>query len=595
MTVDPGRPFSKSFSDVIDDLQNRLTTGTEQPSETTFIYNSNNTAGYPLPTDLVAITCVWALSNRKLVVYQEVTYDASGNPIDSAWEYRIDSSSSKKTLFWNKASKLLPTDGTQITVEYTIRSTPSGITDFSPGSIAGTLVRAVAREMTLIYHQIDEAYRRAFLDQAEGVALDNVVALLGIQRNPAVQAIGRITFSVKIAATKDLLIPKGTQVADKAGDLFETQSDATIKQGSLNVIVDAVAVESGPQGNVDKGTITIMPSPPRGVDRVTNDVAFQGGKDSETDDALRERARHALEQAGKGTLNAIEYSVKSIQGIDKVKVFDHSIDNNIPLGYVDVYYSGGKSEVSLEGKVRDVVNDTRPAGIYARIYRIGTVYISGTFVLLPDLEMPSDATQHFLDSAVAVLQTLPVGGPLSVRRLNALAYSVAGIKEVAEAQLFATKDQSVQSIDSDPYSLNRTDAIAVDTNNLKVVVVTGMSTPTSTQVTVARQQDNSYKITVPLQLTASGTPVPFKNFTLHLSATLNTTMKRDASLNVALGTYTGNATFKGDGKTANSASVEIILPAGKYLPNDHNTGVKMALSADVYPVLPTVQVDLTMP
>ena len=43
----------------------------------------------------------------------------------------------------------------------------------------------MAREFKLIYEQMDQAYRRAFIDYAQGFALDNVVALLGISRNLA--------------------------------------------------------------------------------------------------------------------------------------------------------------------------------------------------------------------------------------------------------------------------------------------------------------------------------------------------------------------------------------------------------------------------
>ena len=65
-------------------------------------------------------------------------------------------------------------------------------------------MRAISREFKLLYEQMDQAYRRAFIDYAQGVALDNVVALLGISRNLALPAQGEVTFSLKKAPRRPM-------------------------------------------------------------------------------------------------------------------------------------------------------------------------------------------------------------------------------------------------------------------------------------------------------------------------------------------------------------------------------------------------------
>ena len=50
------------------------------------------------------------------------------------------------------------------------------------GGVARTLLEAVARELAIFYATLDAAHRSGFLDTAEGIALDNVVAILGVRR-----------------------------------------------------------------------------------------------------------------------------------------------------------------------------------------------------------------------------------------------------------------------------------------------------------------------------------------------------------------------------------------------------------------------------
>ena len=64
--------------------------------------------------------------------------------------------------------------------------------------------------MKLLYEQMDQAYRRAFVDEANGAALDNVVALLNVTRNPALKARGEVTFFLKSATDRNVPIPAGT-------------------------------------------------------------------------------------------------------------------------------------------------------------------------------------------------------------------------------------------------------------------------------------------------------------------------------------------------------------------------------------------------
>ncbi|MFL9458441.1 hypothetical protein AB0758_46540 [Tolypothrix bouteillei VB521301_2] len=92
-----------------------------------------------------------------------------------------------------------------------IDSNKSGLTDFNEGSVILTIVHAVARELALIYKQIGVAYDSAFIDEATGIALDNVVALLGVKRRQASKAEGEVTFFRDKMTTKTITIRKNTR------------------------------------------------------------------------------------------------------------------------------------------------------------------------------------------------------------------------------------------------------------------------------------------------------------------------------------------------------------------------------------------------
>ncbi|MDG6258157.1 MAG: baseplate J/gp47 family protein [Methanomicrobiaceae archaeon] len=89
-----------------------------------------------------------------------------------------------------------PDDHTPFFVNYTLDA-PRTITDINPGSVTRTIVESVAREMEFLYLQMEQVYNLAYLDTAEGKALDQVVALLGIKRKGPGYATGEVIFGRK--------------------------------------------------------------------------------------------------------------------------------------------------------------------------------------------------------------------------------------------------------------------------------------------------------------------------------------------------------------------------------------------------------------
>lgn len=623
--IDPGNRFSVPYEDVIQDLEDRIRYGVEQPDRARFTFRAQ-VSSYELPREAYAISRITGRMGNTFTEFQLGEH------------YRF----SNNRIFWVHSDER-PDENSRLEVEFTYRERPAGLTDFNPGSVTATLVRAVAREIKLLYDQMDQAYRRAFIDIATGVALNNVVALLGVTRNLNTRAIGHVTFLRNTPTESDITIPPGTRLADESERIFVTTEEATLvgvaleiaaaaqdrvkvtnkvaaligiwrkdddlqadsppvplatretpglqiaggertlilPAGSLpagelkvryhprSVTVPIRAEAAGPDGNVNAGSIVIMPTPPPGVNGVTNEAPTAGGLVDETDDQLRERAKHALERSGNATMNAIKYSVLGIPGVEEVEVVDGQGDSTIPLGEVRVRVFGGDLR-----QVIDTIERTRSAGIRAVPEVIETVLISGTFFVIPDVSVPSAATAEFRSAVIEQIKTQGIGQSLSLRRLNSFAYGISGLADVAEAQL-TSRGTSPGNVVTDPLLIEATQLIRPDPENLTATLLDSLA--------AQRQPDTRLGIELWL-VDVAGNRISFDNFSLDIMVTLN------AASIIALdqppervGRFTTTVQF------TNTATAVMTLDPTTHAPQfdaeRHNPDVEVSVNAAAYPGL----------
>lgn len=644
--IDPGHPFSVPYEQLINSLEQSLREGVEQPDTESFIFRAAQDA-YELPRLAYAIVRVSGLLGGRFTVFGPgQDYDFLNNRV-----------------IFRRGDVKRPDDGSRFDVEYTYRERPAGLTDFNPGSVVGTLVRVVARELKLLYEQMDQSYRRAFIDVAAGVALDNVVALLGVTRNPVIRATGHVMFFRKTAAKDPVTIPTGTRLAEPNGRLFETTRDGVIgpdpmdellmpagkvlrascriaevrgiwRQGDTpettpslawqdtapkkpfgddertvtltlapapgllrlryvarSVQVAVQAVEPGPQGNVEAGTVTLMPTPPRGVDGVVNEDPITGGQVAEADDALRLRAKHALDRAGNATLDALRFAVLEIDGVEGVTVIDASVDDKVPVGEVRVRYSTATADpeqrLALRNTVVQVVDRTRAAGILARLEEIKAVMLSGTFYAVPDETRSATAASKLASDVVDAVKGLGIGAPLSVRRLSALAFRVPGLADIAGAQLAYKRDQTSAPVSTDPLLVDATEQIRPDEVNLKVVVLDGLSTK-------AVRSPSPSSRAIDLQMTMEGqtTPAPLAAFKLDATVTVKARLKRNPELPPErVATFTRQLTFS----PAATLTIQAADLTGFRLADHEPLGGQVTIASAAYPGLKGVTLTLDLP
>jgi len=124
-----------------------------------------------------------------------------------------------------------------------------GEMNFAPDSVISQLIGIMAKPLAELHEFLEEVYYSQYPASAEGFSLDNVVALLGLERLATTQT----TANVACRGDEGKVITAGAQVAvDGTGEIFTADADTTITKTNAvkGMILFKVGVLSG-------GTYTI--------------------------------------------------------------------------------------------------------------------------------------------------------------------------------------------------------------------------------------------------------------------------------------------------------------------------------------------------
>jgi hypothetical protein len=108
---------------------------------------------------------------------------------------------------------------------------PPRLTDRNPGSVLRTLAESFAREYAVLSRQLEQVYDAAFLATAEGRDLDQLVALVGLERRSQLFASGEVVFSRATPAPGEITIDQGTRIStsDVPGVTVVTTETRTVR------------------------------------------------------------------------------------------------------------------------------------------------------------------------------------------------------------------------------------------------------------------------------------------------------------------------------------------------------------------------------
>jgi len=294
--------------------------------------------------------------------------------------------------------------------------------DFSDGEPLRTIIEALMAELDFQYFQLEQVYDNGFIDTAYGEDLDKLVALLGVKRIQATYATGIVTFSRSTPAPQNFVIPLGTLIEtmpnlEGVSIQFQTTQDAVLLEGTTSVDVPIQALLPGSQGNVVANKIIVINEPPTGIESINNNEQTNNGADTETDDELKERARHVLDSSGLGTVKALEYSIKEIAGVKSVEV------NNMArgIGTVDVLVLGDIIPLSNEIKteILNTIDNTKPLGVDVQLLEPSVVYQNIDVTLYISEGYTIDDVKDEVENAIlSYVDSLTIGQTLIFNQLS---------------------------------------------------------------------------------------------------------------------------------------------------------------------------------
>ena len=175
----------------------------------------------------------------------------------------------------------------------------------------------------LLLNRINDTGKQNLLVYARGDNLDHIGIALGVERLQATGAVTTMKLTASMARPEGIAIPKGTRFTSGDGAFFALTEPYYLSATQTTISVKAVCTEASAKGNgYQIGSITTLVDPIPYIASVTNITISEGGADTETDDAFRERIREAPESFScAGAEGAYEFFTKKASAlISSVKV-----------------------------------------------------------------------------------------------------------------------------------------------------------------------------------------------------------------------------------------------------------------------------------
>ncbi|MCX4273969.1 MAG: baseplate J/gp47 family protein [Acetatifactor sp.] len=229
--------------------------------------------------------------------------------------------------------------------------------DRREGTWTADNLQAVANELARIYEEdIDTILPQAFVMTARGRNLDSCCSDYGITRRAATAAEAVVQLQGEPGTYPGIQLSAGELTFTVPETFTIPPSDA----GYAVVSVRAVCDRTGDIGNVAAGSIDRADDAK--ITKVINPDPAEGGFDTESDDALRERTlEHIRTPANSGNIAHYVQWAKEVSGVSKVRVYDLARGP----GTVDVVLIADGNEVAhqkLIEAVEENIERQRPIG-----------------------------------------------------------------------------------------------------------------------------------------------------------------------------------------------------------------------------------------
>lgn len=205
---------------------------------------------------------------------------------------------------------------------------------------------------------------------------------------------------------------------------YQSTSATTHTTGTaIGVVGKAVSVTAdvvGSDGNVEAEAISKLNTVIAGITSVTNEAAFTGGSDEETDDARKKRFQEFISGLARGTKEAIQFGAKQTAGVVSALCIDNTDDMSIDPGFAVLYVadSSGTADSTLLAAVVAEEENWRPAGLSLTVSAPSIVSVNVTVALALESGFDSTSIKDQVDQSITdYITSLQMGEDVRVSRL----------------------------------------------------------------------------------------------------------------------------------------------------------------------------------
>lgn len=341
-------------------------------------------------------------------------------------------------------------------------SNVSRLTNFNPGSRAGTLIDALSWILSNSDMEVLNGFKSAILE--------GLYNAFGFARLPGQVSTGFVR--IEYSGHTNPIVFDPFQI-DLFGIKFETVNQVILNVGDTYVEVDTRALQIGTEGNIQiaaidtadgKGTLSFDALPGT---RVWNPSVFVNGTNIESQEKRLSRFQNFIRSLGRSTLLGIKSAVESIPGVVGVVVQENvnPFTGYPEAGWINVFVSDGTSnppQPLIDEIIKIVKGDPNDEANYPGYAAAGTlVFVDGIEIY------PINIAYELTVKAGSILNDGLLPTPESILIANNAASTYVNTLPLGQDVLIDTIKAVILTAHPDFYSVN----LLIPSSNVSVPTI----------------------------------------------------------------------------------------------------------------------------
>ena len=297
-------------------------------------------------------------------------------------------------------------------------------------SDVGIRMKVLAGEVLSLQSNAQWLNNQMFAQTASGVQLDYLASARGITRKPATNSTGTLTFSREVGLNHEVEIPEGTVCSTSEAEPIRvvTTQAASLPADALSVTVPARSESAGATQNTGVGSVKVMITPPAAITAVTNEDAFIGGLEAESDDELRERIIESYRNISNGTNSAFYKE----QALKHEEIYSASVvAKERGVGTVDIYIAGRGClpEDAIVAELQAEISELRELNVDVQVNKAEAIEVAvGVDIAVKAGYSFEEIKQQCIANITEYFSTLKIGEPCLVAAIGNAVYTVPGVE-----------------------------------------------------------------------------------------------------------------------------------------------------------------------